>query len=180
MRRQTVARRTLVLGVVVLVLAGASTAYAAQPERAPFEPGPTEFEEDPLLRPCAFNVVIAQEGNYTQKEFDDGRFVITGSGRDTVTNLDDDISLTLKTSGKITFSDTADGDLRVQASGRTVFYFFAGDQGPFGPVGANGALYYIVGHVDEILDLDEEGSVTSVTSFEWSGRATELCSLISP
>lgn len=174
MRRHTVARRVVVLGVAVLILAGGSAAYAAPPERAPFTPDPT------VLGPgqaCDFNVEIAQEGNYTQTTFADGRFTITGSGRDTVTNLDADLSLTLRTSGKITITELVNGDQRLQASGRTVFYFFEGDQGPFGPVGEDGALYYIVGHVDETLDPD---TGFTVTSFEWSGRATELCSLISP
>ncbi|HEU4319685.1 MAG TPA: hypothetical protein VFS66_06350 [Acidimicrobiia bacterium] len=169
MRRQTVARRMLVLAVAVLVLAGASPAYAAKPERGPATPALIESDV------CAFPVQNSQEGNYTETTFADGRIVITGSGRDTVTNVDADISLTLKTSGKITITEV-DGDQRLQASGRTLFWFYAGDQGPFGPVGANGALYYIVGHVDQILDQE----LLLVTSFEWSGRATELCSLISP
>lgn len=173
MRRHTVAKRVVVLGVAVLILAGASVAQAAQPERAPYTPDPTLLEPG---QACGFGVEIAQEGNYTQTVFDDGTFVVTGSGQDRVTNLDDDISLTLRTSGKLTMSESMDGDLRIQASGRTVFYLFEGDQGPFGLVDFPGALYYIVGHVDEILDLDTD----TVTSFEWSGRATQLCSLISP
>jgi hypothetical protein len=174
MRRKSVARRVLLLGVAVLVLAGASVAYAARPEREPYTPDPT------VLGPgqaCDFNVEITQEGNYTQTTFADGRVTITGSGQDTVTNLDADLSLTFRTSGKITTTELANGDQRLQASGRTVFYFFEGDQGPFGPVGEDGALYYLVGHVDETLDPDTD---FTVTSFEWSGRATELCSLISP
>ena len=84
--------------------------------------------------------------------------------------------MTLPTSGKLTQTVLPDETLRVQASGRTLLYFYEGDFGPFeGQAGPNGALYYIVGHVDETLD-PELGF--AVTSLKWSGTATELCSLI--
>lgn len=174
MNRRTVATRVLVLAVAVLVLASALPAYATKPEREPYTPDPT------VLGPgqaCDFNVEIAQKGKFTQTTYPNGRVTITGRGRDTVTNLDDDLSITLKTSGKITITERKNGDQRVRAWGRTVFYFFEGDQGPFGPVGEGGALYYIVGYVDETLDPDTE---FTVTSFRWKGRAIELCSRISP
>jgi hypothetical protein len=101
--------------------------------------------------------------------------VITGSGGDRIRRLPNGPAVTVPTSGKLTISDLPNGDQRVQASGRTVFYFFAGDQGPLGEVAPDGALYYIVGHVDEVLDPETD---FTVTSFEWSGKATELCSQI--
>ena len=58
----------------------------------------------------------------------------------------------------------------MQASGRNISYFFEGDQGPSGEVGPDGSLYYIVGHVDEVLDPD---TGFTVTSFKWSGSATD-------
>lgn len=174
--RRASTRRFVWIGTMAVILLAASGASAAPPERQPFTPDPTVLEPG---QACTFNVEIAQGpgSKFTETVFDDGRTVIIGSGSDRITNLDDEISITLPTSGKITFTELANGDLRAQVSGRTVFFFFEGDQGPSGLVGEDGALYHIVGHVDETLDPD---TGFTVTSFEWSGRATELCSLISP
>jgi len=173
MRRSTVLGVVVALGLLAVGLTGASIAGAAKPERGPLVTEPT------VLGPgqaCAFDVEISQApgGNYTETFFSD-RYVVTGSGGDRVRRLPNGPSLTLPTSGKVTVSDLANGDQRLQASGRTVFYFYEGDQGPFGEVGPDGALYYIVGHVDEVLDPETD---FTVTSFKWSGTATELCSRI--
>ena len=125
---------------------------------------------------CAFDVELSYlpGSNFTETFFTD-RYVITGSGHERRRgSFRAGRRWTLPTSGKVTMSELANGDQRLQASGRNIFYFFEGDQGPFGEVGPDGALYYIVGHVDEVLDLDT-GFLTSV---EWSGSATELCSQV--
>ena len=173
MRRITIVGVVVALGLVSLALIGASIASAAKPDRGPLVTEPT------VLGPgqaCAFDVEISTVpgSNFTETFFSN-RYVITGSGADQVRRLPNGPAVTLPTSGKITVSDLPNGDQHFQSSGRTVFYFFEGDQGPFGTVGPNGALYYIVGHVDEVLD-PETGF--TVTSFKWSGRATELCSQI--
>jgi hypothetical protein len=41
-------------------------------------------------------------------------------------------------------------------------------------VGEHGALYYIHGHADQLLD----GDTGLITSIEWGGRATNICPLI--
>ncbi len=173
MRRNRTFGAVTAVALVTLGLIGASIASAAKPERGPLITEPT------VLAPgqaCAFDVEISQvPGSKLTETFFTDRYVVTGSGHDRVRQLPSGPSVTLPTSGKVTVRDLANGDQRVQASGRNIFYFFEGDQGPFGEVGPDGALYYIVGHVDEVLDPD---TGFTVTSFKWSGSATELCSQI--
>ena len=173
MRRKRAFGVVTALALVTFGLVGASIASAAKPERGPLITEPTVLEPG---QACAFDVEISQVpgSNFTETFFSN-RYVITGSGHERVRQLPGGPSVTLPTSGKVTVSDLVNGDQRVQASGRNIFYFFEGDQGPFGEVGSNGALYYIVGHVDEVLDPD---TGFTVTAFEWSGSATELCSQI--
>jgi hypothetical protein len=90
------------------------------------------------------------------------------------TNLEGGGSVVLNTSGTLTFRDEGD-TLGIESTGHALFFFLPGDVGPFGEVGADGAFYYFVGHVEEVLDLE----TNVITSFEWSGRVTEVCSLIS-
>ena len=175
MRKTTAGRRLVLAGVAVTVFLalGATAAWAAKPDKAPYTPDPIQLEPG---QACAFPVEIGpvSGSKFAAKAFGDGRFVITGSGQDRVTNLDTSASHTLPTSGKLTITELPDGDQRIQGSGRSVFFLFEGDQGPFGEVGSSGALYYMVGNVDETLDLD----TNLITSFEWSGQAIELCGLI--
>jgi hypothetical protein len=168
---------------LAVILVGASVATAAKPERLPLINEPTvhgilpDGSDDPFTHVCAFPVELSQrKSNYAITFFGETRLQITGSGLEQAMNLSNDKSVTFPTSGKSTQTVLPNGDLRFQAAGRTLFYFYPGDLGPFGPVDEhNGALYYIVGHVDEILDPD---NFFAVTSFEWSGTATEVCSLI--
>lgn len=174
--RRTKPGRRLVLGGMATALflaVGATAAWAAKPDKVPFTPDPIQLGEGEA---CAFPVEIGPVpgSTFTAKTFADGRFVVTGSGHDRVTNLDTSASHTLPTSGKLTMTELPDGDLRIQGSGRSIFYLFEGDQGPFGEVGSPGALYYVVGNVDETLDLD----ANVITSFAWSGRVVELCGLV--
>ena len=162
----------VVAAVAGAALAGGSGALAAKPDRAPYEPGPLELEPG---QACEFPVTIETlpGSNYTQTFFSDGREVITGSGRERVTNESNAKSIVLHSGGTSRF--TVDGDnLLIELSGRGSLYFFAGDQGPFGEVGADGALYSYVGRVEEVLDLNQD----LITSATLNGRATELCSLI--
>lgn len=175
MRSTTVARVACVSGLAFLI-AGSSLALGAKPARAPYSSSPIVHGVDPGTYPvCAFTVETSQSAgsNYTFTDFGNGRIQITGSGQDRAKNMGTGASVTFPTSGKITQTSLASGDYRVKASGRTLFYFYEGDEGPFGVVGPNGALYYITGHVDETLASD-----FVVTSFRWSGQATEVCSLI--
>jgi len=173
--RRTTAGRRVALGataVAVFLALGVTAAWAAKPDKAPFTPEPIVLEPG---QACSFPVEIGPvSGNLRAATFGDGRFVVTGSGHDRVTNLDTSASETLHTSGKLTTTELPGGDLRIQGSGRSIFFLFEGDQGPFGEVAFPGALYLVVGNVDETLDLD----TNVITSFEWDGQAIELCGLI--
>ena len=130
MRRNTAFGVVTALALVTFGLVGASIASAAKPERGPLITEPIVLEPG---QACAFDVEIspAPGSNFTETFFTD-RIRITGSGHERRSQLPSGPSVTLPTSGKLTVSDLANGDQRVQASGRTIFYFFAGDQGPFG------------------------------------------------
>jgi hypothetical protein len=155
----------------VVALVAVSAAVAAKPDKAPI--GPTELDLLPG-EACAFPVRLASTGNLKTMTFSDGRSVTTGSSRDTVTNLSPGGgSTTLRSAGSATFVE--DGtDLHITLAGRGIVYLFAGDEGPYGTVGPDGALYHVSGRVQEVLDLEQN----VITAFQASGTVTELCSLV--
>jgi hypothetical protein len=65
--------------------------------------------------------------------------------------------------------------LFTESLGHVIFYFYPGDQGPYGEVGVNGGYYHVVGLVKQTYDIPND----VVTSFKWVGRATDICGLIS-
>jgi hypothetical protein len=162
---------TVVVGAVA-ALSLATAAWATKPVTTPYNPPPTVLEPG---QACAFNVTIESlpGGTWTETVYPDGSIVYQGKGRDRATNTDVGKSATVKTEGRLRYTPIADGSTRLKASGLTLFYFWAGDQGPYGEVGEDGALYYIDGTVEEILDSD-----FVVTYFRWTGRAKEICSRI--
>ena len=167
--------RSALIGVTLMAIAlvGGTAALAAKPDKSPFE---GEVLELPAGSACSFDVQLSPEpgSKFSQKEFSDGRFVVTGSGADRVTNLENDKSIVLHTSGQARFTETG-SEQAIDVRGHNIIYLFEGDEGPFGTVEAPGALYFFNGSVSEILDLE----ANLITSFEWSGTATELCSLLS-
>jgi len=162
------------VALAALALAGGTGALAAKPDKGP-------FEAEPLVLPaglaCEFDVQFSPEpgSTFSQKEFSDGRFVVTGSGQDRVTNLENGRSIVLHTSGQAAFKPLSESETRIELSGHNIIYLFPGDEGPFGTVDEPGALYFFKGRVSEILDLE----ANVITSFESSGHGTELCSLLS-
>ena len=167
--------RSALIGVTLaaLALAGGTAALAAKPDKSPFEPEPLVL---PAGLACDFDVRLSPEpgSNFTEKVFSDGRFVVTGSGADRLTNLDTGKSIVLHTSGQARFTEHG-SEQGIEVQGHNIIYLFPGDEGPFGTVAEPGALYFFKGRVTEILDLE----ANLITSFEWSGSATELCSLLS-
>lgn len=170
--RRSHRRLAVTLGVAAAALAVATVAWATGPVTTPWNPPPTVLEPG---QACSFNVTIESlaGGSWTETVYPDGTTVYEGKGRDRATNTDAGKSITLTTQGRIRVVPLESGDTRVKARGLTLFYFWAGDQGPYGEVGPDGALYYIDGTVEEILD---ENFV--VTYFRWTGRAKEICSRI--
>jgi hypothetical protein len=84
---------------------------------------------------CPFDVgVDILVNNEFGTLFSDGRFLITGSLKVQITNLDEPTnSLTANVSGPGVFTPTADGGTVLKAEGRWFFFFFPGDLGPGSP-----------------------------------------------
>jgi len=163
----------IVLVLAVLGLAAIPAAGAAKPIREFFAAEPTLLAAG---SGCPFAVELrptSEGATSTRTEFSDGTVVIKSNMRQTVTNLESGASLEVKDAGIVRETyDAAANDLHIEFSGQTIFYFFPGDQGPFGEVGEHGGLYRVVGHVTETWDLDQD----LITSFSFQGQATELCS----
>jgi hypothetical protein len=173
-------RRTLATLATALSAAGAlviaPAVGAGKPVRTPLPAEPLALDAGSS---CRFDVVLTPQAGtrITQTEFDDGRVVIKTNGSSNVANADTGAEVTVRDHSTVTNVLDADAnDLHIEASGQTIFYFFPGDQGPFGEVGPNGGLFHVTGHVEEIWDLDTD----VVTAFSLNGRATELCSRIAP
>jgi len=167
-------RRAGVLALTVaLVSIAAVPALAAKPVRKQLSTEPTVLDAG---SGCAFPVEFRPQAGsrFTRTEFTD-RMVIQSSARLTLTNLKSGASVEAKDSARYSERyDAQANDVLIEISGQTILYFFPGDQGPEGEVGENGALYAVMGHVQETLDLDQD----LITSFSLQGQAKELCSLL--
>jgi hypothetical protein len=126
---------------------------------------------------CAFDVLeeLDEKSGLRLTEYSDGRLHILAHGNIVLTNLDTERSIDWKNrwSAWETF-DPETNSVVWEASGRLIFSFFPGDQGPFGTVGENGALFGFVGHVEMTWDAD----TGVITSFSLNGQAIDLCPLL--
>ena len=167
-------RRAGVLALTLaLVAVAAVPALAAKPVREQLSTDPTVLGAG---SGCAFPVEFRPQAgsHFTSTEFTD-RTVRQSSARLTLTNLENGGTVEAKDFSRYSERyDAQTNDVRIEISGQTILYFFPGDQGPEGEVGENGALYAVVGHVQETLDLDQN----LITSFTLRGQAQELCSLL--
>jgi len=164
-------------GVLALMLAlvavAAVPALAAKPVREQLSTDPTVLDAG---SGCAFPVEFRPHAGarFTRTEFTD-RVVIQGNARTTLTNLESGASVEANDFSRYSERyDAQANDVLIEVSGQAILYFFPGDQGPEGEVGENGALYAVVGHAEETLDLDQN----LITSFTLRGQAKELCSLL--
>ena len=95
--------------------------------------------------------------------------VITGNARTRVTRLDETGgSVLLVTGGRVAISEPGDDTSRATAHGRTLFYFFPGDQTP---AGEGSGLFLVIGSVHQTLDLNQN----LVTVFDLAGRYRDIC-----
>ena len=163
----------LIVGAVVLIAAPA--AFGAKPIRTVFHP-------EPILIPagfgCEFDVeeVPSADTRAVITEFSDGRTVIQGKSDPTLTNLETGDVFLQKTRVKVTdVYDPVANDVLEEISGRIFVGFFPGDQGPFGEVGATGAVYSVIGHQRLTYDLDTD----VITSYSLEGQAIDICAALS-
>ena len=162
MRRLLTFAATVVLAGLVLVPA----ATAEKPIRT-FLPTADPFV---LEGPCAFDVRLEV---LTNKEFgtafSDGRFLITGSYKVRLTNLDPgggSIDLNISGPGDFTFAE--DGSLTINARGNWLFWFFPGDLGI-----TSGRLLLTSGHTTEVLN-----AAGAPVSFTPPRNVTDACALL--
>ena len=161
-------RRLLTLAATV-VLAGMALVPAATAEK-PIRSFLATGDPFVLEGPCAFDVRLEV---LTNKEygtaFSDGRFLITGSYKVRLTNLDPGGgSIDVNISGPGNFTFAADGGLTINARGNWLFWFFPGDLGI-----TSGRLLLTSGHTTEVLDA----ALTPV-SFTPPKNVTDACALL--
>jgi predicted ATPase len=75
----------------------------------------------------------------------------------------------------VNWLDAANGVYRGMTNGQSVFWFFPGDVGPYGIVGADGLALRIEGTVLYAVDA----TTFAVTEFAFKGTVTNVCTLLS-
>jgi hypothetical protein len=162
-------RKSFLLVLLVAALSAVPTALGVAPIRTVTEP------EEPILIPagtgCAFDVLeeLGENARITFTEFSDGRLRAQAHGDVVLRNLETEQSSDWKNRWNAWQTSTV-----FEASGRLLFSFFPGDQGPFGTVGENGALFGLVGHTEITFDAD----TGAITSFSLDGQAIDICPLL--
>ena len=159
-------RLGLLVAVAALGAVAASAGLAQPPVKEPLVSEPTEF---PAGVVCPFPVLLESvTGNESITFFASGRFHITGEGSTRFTNLETQESIVLDTSGVVTFTPLADGNLAITGSGRNLFFFL--------PQDVEGAgLFLITGRISEILD----SSTDTITSSSSTGQRVDVCAALS-
>jgi hypothetical protein len=150
------------------------TASAGKPTRTLFSP---EGFVAPPGELCSFGVRVQPDADaqVAVTEFESGRFHSVDRADATITNLANGASIVTKSRFLDTQTyDAAANDLLLDTHGRVNWFLAAGDQGAFGVIGEDGAMFTIVGHSTAIVDLDTD----TVSSFRWSGEYTDLCALL--
>ena len=156
-------RKILLLSTVLVVLAGAPTAWASKPTRE------VNTQGDAVIRgQCAFPVLGHIEGVEIIKTFVDAsgdpvKQIVTFPGnRITFTNLRSGTSITVVSTGSSQLRARADGSLSARAMGH----------GPFFPNPLTGepGIWYLSGQ--GASTLDQQGNPTSAVLH---GRLVNLC-----
>ncbi len=171
----------LALGFVV-----AAPAAAAQPTRnmRPLHGGFVY----PAGQACAFDVAgepnakptaeaAFQSGGFVvETDFSDGLVTYSVRARGAYVNVE--TGARFETLDSYMERDRYDADAGLivgGTTGQTTFYFLPGDNGPFGVVGSNGALYHIDGTVSYTIDAN----TFATYAFSYSGSITDVCAALS-
>lgn len=161
----------LVVGAVLAVALWASTtASAAKPERTFIPYGGLPPEGITLSDICDFPVGLKGTlGNQYEKAFSDGRILITGRTKGTLTNLDTGHSLDINVPVAAHITPHADGSTTIRFSGNVLVFFSAGDLGPGSP--ASIRLY----SGQETLEIDASGNLSFTLK---GGTSRDVCALL--
>jgi hypothetical protein len=159
----------LALGLVV-----AAPAAAAQPTRTVYHGGsPFTIPAD---KACPFPVEGQPSGGFAAyTEFSDRH--LAGGVHLKGAYVNAETGARYPTLDNFHFSQWTDantGNTYVVLEGQAADWFLPGDTGPFGTVGAHGAMYDFVGRITFTIDANG-----ATTQFSWVGTATDICAALS-
>ena len=160
---------------LALALAWAAPAAAAQPTRTVFHP---TGGSHPAGQGCAFDIsyVDAPGSRITVTDFSDGREAADVHAVATLTNDATGATFVHRAFFHDVFwYDASAGVYRDVTNGQFVAWFYPGDIGPYGIVGADGLALRIEGTAWSTWDPN----ANAVTAFDYQGTVTSVCSLLS-
>jgi hypothetical protein len=160
---------------LVLAVLWAAPAAAAEPMRTVLHP---TGGLHPAGQGCAFDIsyVDAPGARITVTDFSDGREISDVHAVATLTNDETGATFVHKAFfHDVNWLDAANGVYRGMTNGQSVFWFFPGDVGPYGIVGADGLALRIEGTIWYSADA----TTFAITEFAYNGTATNVCTLLS-
>ena len=163
-----------VVAACLLLIGSVGSVSAVPPDREPLVADPLEFAAGDV---CAFDLLIETTVNrgtfrtFYDRNGDVRVNLITGSGVTRFTNLETGEWIETDGGGVGVLSEPGDGTFVLDVTGIANFYFFPGDQTP---VGEGSGLWIVSGRARSVLDL----ATNVVTSFEYSGRVTDVCAAL--
>ena len=168
--------RSIVIGIAacLLLVGSVGSVSAVPPDREPLEAEPLEFAAGDV---CPFDLLIETTVNrgtfrtFYDRNGDVRVNLITGSGVSRFTNLETGDWIEAVGGGVGVLSEPGDGTFVLDVRGIANFYFFPGDETP---VGEGSGLWIVYGRATSVLDL----ATNVVTSFEYSGRVTDICAAL--
>jgi hypothetical protein len=164
-------RRIILAGLLAtLSIAGLAGPVGAA---APGSSGPPDaMDEFDAGVVCSFPVRLESWSN--EKVRFGERIVVTGNAQTRVTRLGPGTggSLMVGSGGRVVITNPSDGASRLRAGGRTLFFFFTGDQNP---TGEGNGLFLVSGRAWQTLDLSQD----LVTDFAYRGTVRDLCAELS-
>jgi hypothetical protein len=171
-------RRSAVLltALVALAAVAAPVAHAGKPARTVL--GPLAPYVVPAGEGCAFDIHTSPQADIrrTITEFDDGRVVTTVRGTAILTNMDTDATFVHRVRFHNTDTyDAGTNEIVSVVEGQVNIYLWPGDLGPYGEVGASGAIFRHTGRV--VLRLDADTFV--VTYYRSTGKIEDVCAALS-
>jgi hypothetical protein len=152
----------------------AAPAAAAQPARTRYVPSTGPI---PAGTACSFEVLrqILPGAHDVYTEYSDGRSVLNAHGDVVLTNAETGASFVHHAAfNSPEWFDPSTGLIRGMVNGSVLQGFWPGDAGPYGVVGAPGALYRFVGTIWYAYDPDTYVTV----EFRYQGTITDICALL--
>lgn len=165
---------------LALVLAAAAPAAAAGPTYV--RHGGYGAWDLPAGTACAFDVegspnnITMTRGVGIRRDLDDGTVVHFTHAKGAYVNLDTGAQYpTEDIFTDVSKLDPTTNILVGLETGQSTWSFLPGDQGPYGVVGENGAMYHIIGTLSYTYDLND----FQVLRFSFSGSAEDVCAALS-